>query len=228
MLASDPQGTHGHLRLYLIAAVLLILAITAAWRWTPLAAYAEPRALASWLRGLRQNPYAPLIVIGVYVAANLVFFPNTILNVATILGLGTTLGLPCALAGSLCASLVFYTAGRRYGAERMQKLHIRSFDRLSAMLQRGGILGMAALRLLPIAPFGVVNLMAGAARVSVLAFTVGTVLGLLPGNLLVTAFGHQLRTVLRHPSPAQIAMLAAIGVFALAAMWWLQRRLLRE
>lgn len=228
MLASDPRDTHGHLRLYLIAAVLLILAVAAAWRWTPLAAYAEPRALTAWLRGLRQNPFAPLIIIGIYIVANLAFFPNTILNVATILGLGTTLGLPCALAGSLCASLVFYAAGRRYGAERMKKLHIRSFDRLSAMLQRGGILGMAALRLLPIAPFGVVNLMAGAARVSVVAFTVGTFLGLLPGNLLVTAFGHQLRTVLRHPSPVQIGVLVAIGVFALGALWWLQRRLMRE
>ena len=77
-----------NLRLYGAAALILLLLIAAAWRWTPLHEFAEPKTIAAWLRGLRDSPWAPLVIIAVYVGANALLFPNTILNVATILGLG--------------------------------------------------------------------------------------------------------------------------------------------
>lgn len=212
------------LRLYGAAAVILLLLIAAAWRWTPLHEFAEPKTIAAWLRGLRDSPWAPLVIVAVYVGANALLFPNTILNVATILGLGTTMGLPCALAGSLSAALVFYATGRRYGAGKLKKLHSHRIDALEKQLRNAGILGIATLRLLPVAPYTVVNVVAGAARVRLLPFAIGSLLGLLPGNLMVTAFGHQLRSVIHDPSHGDIA--AMVGIVALAALglWWLKQR----
>lgn len=209
-----------------ICAVLILLAIAGAWRFTPLHEVADAKRIGDWLHGFRNSPWTPLMVIVIYVASNAVFFPNTILNTATILGLGPLMGLPSALAGSMTAAMLTYWLGRRYGKDKLQKFDIKAIDRVSKMLKNSGVLGIATLRLLPIAPYGVVNLVAGAARVRPFAFLGGTFLGLLPGNLLVTAFGHQLRSVLRNPSKMQIAAMVAILAVAGAGAWYARRRAL--
>lgn len=208
----------------LVAALLM----AGAWRWTPLHDYAEPRDIARWLISLRHSPWAVPVVLGLYVLASFTLFPNTILNVAVILAMGTGIGLAYALGGSLLAAGVFYGLGARYGQERLQAMKIASLDKLSRMLRRGGVLGIAGLRLLPIAPYSVVNLAAGALRVRFWTFMAGTFLGLLPGNLLVTAFGHQLRALLRDPGPGGYALMAGIMVAAGLWIWWLRQRALRD
>ena len=74
------------------------------------------------------------------------------------------------------------------------------------------------------APYTVVNVVAGAARVRLLPFVIGSLLGLLPGNLMVTAFGHQLRAVIRDPSHGDIAAMVGIVVLAALGLWWLKQR----
>lgn len=209
------------------AAVLLaLLALAAAWRFSPLHEYADAEAIANWLHGLRRSPWVPLLIVLIYLGANAVFFPNTVLNAATILGLGTAWGLPCALAGSLCAAMVAFAAGRRYGKARLEKLDSAAIERVTVMLKNSGVIGIATLRLLPVAPYNVVNLVAGAARVRPVPFAIGTLLGLLPGNLLVTVFGHQLRAVLRDPGAPQVAIMAAVLLVAAAAAGWMRSRAL--
>lgn len=221
----------GSRRVALIAAAVLlavILIVAGAWRWTPLHDYAEPREIARWLFSLRHSPWAIPVILGLYVGASAVLFPNTLLNVAVILAMGTGLGLVYALGGSLIATAVFYGLGARYGQERLQSLNIRSLDRLSRMLRKGGVPGIAGLRLLPLAPFSVVNLAAGALRVRFWVFMTGTFIGLLPGNLLVTAFGHQFRALLREPGPGGYALMGAILVAGAGWLVWLRRRAERE
>jgi uncharacterized membrane protein YdjX (TVP38/TMEM64 family) len=217
-------------RLWIIGGslLLLLIAIAAAWRFTPLHDYADTEAIASWLHGLRRSPWAPLVIVLVYIGANAVFFPNTVLNAATILGLGTTWGLPCALLGSLSAALVAFVVGRRYGKERLKRLDSAAIERISAMLKNSGVIGIATLRLVPIAPYNVVNLVAGAARVRTVPFAIGTAIGLLPGNLLMTAFGHQLRAVLRNPGKVEIAAMAGVVLLAAGGAWWARSRALRS
>lgn len=211
--------------LWTVMAVVVVLAcIAGAWRYTPLHEIASVERIADWLRGFRREPWAPLVIVLVYVAANAVFFPNTILNTATILGLGTLWGLPTALTGSVVAAMIAYALGRRYGQDRLQDLDSEMVERLARRFRAAGPLQIAMLRLLPIAPYGVVNLVAGVARVHPFSFGLGTVLGLLPGNLLVTAFGHQLRSVLRNPSKGEIALMGAIIAVAAVGGLWAHRR----
>lgn len=212
----------------LLGVIVVVLLLAAAWRWTPLQTYAQPRMLAGLLQTLRHSPWAPLIVAGLYLLGSAVLFPNTILNLATVLGFGTQLGPPLAMGGSLLAGLAFYLLGRRYGEAPLRRLRLRSVERLQQLLRRGGLATMLSLRLLPVAPYSVANLMAGAARVPILTFLLGSFLGLLPGILMVTAFGHQLRRMLKHPGPAEFAILAAVVLAGLGLMAWLRHRLERE
>lgn len=201
-----------------------MVGFAAAWRFTPLHQWADADALAGWFHSLRRNPWAPLYLLLIYLGANLVFFPNTVLNAATILGLGTTWGMPCALTGSLASAMLVYVIGRRFGTKRLRRLDGKASERLTGMLKNSGVLGIASLRLLPVAPYTAVNLFAGAARVSPLAFSLGTLLGLLPGNVLMTVFGHQLRAAMRNPSHTQIGILAAVLILAAGGAWWARKK----
>ncbi len=60
------------------------------------------------------------------------------------------------------------------------------------------------VRLMPIAPFTLVNLVAGAIRIPLLDYTVGTALGLAPGLLLMTALGDRLLRIVNDPSAKDI------------------------
>jgi phospholipase D1/2 len=62
------------------------------------------------------------------------------------------------------------------------------------------LVAMTAVRLVPIAPFAVVGLVAGAIRVRLVHFVVGTLLGMMPGAVVTTVFGDQLQAALRDPS----------------------------
>src|SRR5690349_2503591 len=61
------------------ALVVVMLALVAAWQWTPLQDVAEPRAIARWLRSMAQTAWMPPLVALVYVVASLVMFPSTVL-----------------------------------------------------------------------------------------------------------------------------------------------------
>ncbi|WP_143137319.1 VTT domain-containing protein, partial [Burkholderia ubonensis] len=90
-----------------------------------------------------------------------------------------------------------------------------------------GIVAMTLLRLLPIAPFTVVNLVAGASHIGLRDYLVGTAIGMLPGIALTVTFAHQLGAALAHPGPAAFAWLAAIGAVLIGASVLLVRILRR-
>jgi uncharacterized membrane protein YdjX (TVP38/TMEM64 family) len=59
---------------------------------------------------------------------------------------------------------------------------------------------MTAVRLVPLAPFAVVGLVAGAIRIKVWHYTLGTFLGNLPGVLAATVFADQIAAALEDHS----------------------------
>ena len=83
---------------------------------------------------------------------------------------------------------------------------------------------MTALRLVPLAPFAVESVVAGAIRIRLWHLVLGTFLGMLPGMLAATVFGDQLETALRDPSAINYwlvgGVVAALGVLTLAVRRW--------
>lgn len=85
-----------------------------------------------------------------------------------------------------------------------------------------------AVRLLPVAPFTVVNLVAGASRIRFRDFILGSILGMTPGLLGISLFSDRVLAVLRNPSPLTLALLlvaiAAIALGAYLLKRWFTRR----
>jgi uncharacterized membrane protein YdjX (TVP38/TMEM64 family) len=104
-------------------------------------------------------------------------------------------------------------------------------NRLSQVMRRRGLLAMIAVRLVPLAPFAVVNMTAGAIRIRPLHFVVGTAVGILPGTLTATVFGDQLFAALRDPrlvDPLAVAAVVALGGLLVAATWLVRRWLFAD
>ena len=89
-------------------------------------------------------------------------------------------------------------------------------------------MAVVMIRLVPIAPFTIVNLVAGASHIRFRDFAFGTVLGELPGLLAISIFVNQISDTIRYPTITGIGMLAGIALFLLLGgigLWkWLKRR----
>jgi uncharacterized membrane protein YdjX (TVP38/TMEM64 family) len=215
----------------LMTAVVLLLsvaALAAAWRWTPLREMLDLRALASDIRILMHAPFTPLLVLGAYVLASLVAFPIMLLIVATALVFDPMATVLYAWTGSLLGAAAGFALGRVMARDLVQRVSGARLSALGRRLGRQGILAVVALRLIPIAPFTVINLVAGASRVRFRDFMLGTFLGLSPGIIAVTLFGDRLATAVREPSAWSLTVLgvlaAGIVAGAIALQRWLTRR----
>jgi uncharacterized membrane protein YdjX (TVP38/TMEM64 family) len=214
-----------------VSAVLVLLAaagLAAAWRWTPLHELLDVRSLASDIQVLAHTPLAPLLVLGAYVIASLIAFPITLLILATALVFGPVAALVYAWAGSLLGAAAGFGLGRVLTRDLAQRLSGARLNAIGRRLEKRGLLAVIAVRIIPIAPFTVVNLAAGAARIRLRDFMLGTFLGMSPGIIAVTVFWGQVLAALRQPSPLSLMVLAAVvaGIVsgAIALRRWLTRR----
>jgi phospholipase D1/2 len=80
-----------------------------------------------------------------------------------------------------------------------------------------------------LAPYTLVNLAAGALRIRLRDYVIGTALGLLPGITVLTLFGAKLKATLQHPDARNVAALVAlliawIGLSLLLQHWSTRRQ----
>ncbi|MFC7551959.1 TVP38/TMEM64 family protein [Pseudoroseomonas wenyumeiae] len=129
----------------------------------------------------------------------LVAFPVNVLIVATAAAFGLWPGLLYAAVGAMVSAVLTYLVGRRMGPGLLRKIIGPRINRVSRSIANNGILAVTMVRLMPIAPFTLVNLVAGAIRIPLLDYVVGTALGLAPGLLLMTALGDRLLRSLLSP-----------------------------
>jgi phospholipase D1/2 len=218
----------GHPVVGWLLALLFFAALFAAWRWTPLAEYVTPQAVTEWATLLADESTGPFMVIGAYTLATLTMFPRPLITLAAVVAFGPLVGFVYAMAGILSAALLTYSAGRVLSRDTIRRLAGRRLNRLSRELRRRGLLSVIAVRLVPVAPFIVVNMVAGAARIRVSHYSLGTAIGMLPGTLAATVFGDQLHSFLRDPGSLNywlVGLLVAVVLLVFFALRrWLRRR----
>jgi len=210
--------------------VLLVafIALAAAWRWTPLGEWLDVETLVGGASRLEQHAWAPAIVLLGYVVAGFLVVPVTVLIVATVFVFGPWLGSLYALAGALLSAAAIYGVGRALGRDAVSRLAGPRLNRLSRLLGERGVLAMITVRLLPVAPYSIVNLVAGATHIRARDFLVGTAIGLSPGVLGIALFTDSVVAAIRDPGTFTLAALAAVAVAVvlavLALRHWLTRR----
>jgi uncharacterized membrane protein YdjX (TVP38/TMEM64 family) len=195
--------------------LLLVAALAALWRWTPLYERFPLEAFsdfAAW-------PLAPFVMLLAFVVGGLIAVPLTPLIIATALLFDTPLGTLYALLGALLSALVTYGAGRALGREAVRRLAGLRLNAITRRLARQGALAIAILRLVPVGPFTLVNAVAGASRIRLRDFLIGTAIGVTPLIVLAFSFVDRARAAFVEPGPVTYAALAAVtGIIALGAI----------
>jgi uncharacterized membrane protein YdjX (TVP38/TMEM64 family) len=193
------------------------------WRSTPLAQWASTERIGALIEAIKAHPWAPAIVIAVFVGGGLVAFPLTVLIGATAAVFDAWMAVLLSFAGTLASASVTYFIGWRFVRGTAHRAFGKTLERLRSALEGRGMIAIAVIRTIPIAPFSVVNVAAGTLGVSIRDYLCGTALGIAPGVVILTAFGHQLRQLLQQPTALSLAVLAGIICAWIALSLLLQR-----
>ena len=199
----------------IIGVGIVIVALILAWRFTALSALAHPDHVRQWLSGIAEMPAAPLIVLATFVVGGLLVFPVLLLIAATAAAFGPWLGFALASTGAITSAIVTYGVGAAIGRRTMEKVLGPRLHRLRRGIVRRGVLAVAAIRLVPVAPFTLVNLIAGASKIPFADYVLGTIIGMAPGLILMSALGYQIWSVITAPT------LTNVLLFILAVLGWL-------
>ncbi|WP_330110126.1 VTT domain-containing protein [Methylophaga thalassica] len=212
----------------IVAVLVVVLALTAIWRWTPLSEWLNPETLQHAAEGIKSHPLTPLIVIGIFAIAGLIAFPVTLLIITTALTFGPLWGTVYSIIGSLVSGLMGYAVGHYMGRNTIQKLAGSSINKLSRRLAKHGVLAIITVRIIPVAPFTVINLVAGGSHINTRDFTIGTLIGMLPGILGITVFADSLIRTVQNPDPEQIAIFVGVVIVIVGIMVGLKRLINRK
>ena len=211
-----PTGTRrravpGFMRLAVILLCLASLAVV--WRSTSLQTFIDYDSIGNRIASLTDSPFAPLWIAGVFTMATLVLAPVTLLIIATGATFGPVLGFFYGLCGSVVSAMVHYGLGRIAGKETVRRIAGSRLGRVQRQISRHGFISVLFTRVVPIAPFVIVNLVAGALQVRVRDFLLGTLAGMSPGILAVVVLGNQLQRALQDPGIGNITLLTGLAIF---------------
>lgn len=199
----------------IVSIAVALLGLTLAWSYTSLSDFADAGRMSTVLSVYSQSIWGPFFAIAAFVVGGLVVFPILVLIAATAAALGPWLGFFTAMAGALLSALVLFSIGRVLGRERLQHLLGRRAARIQERIVGRGILAVVVIRMIPIAPYSIVNVVAGASTLPLRDFMVGTLLGITPGILAMAVLGAQIADLARNASWSNVLLLA------LAFLGWL-------
>jgi uncharacterized membrane protein YdjX (TVP38/TMEM64 family) len=218
--------THPSVGWGFLALLIVLVGALAIWQARTAGDGFDPMALLRTLRGTAAHPLAPLAVIPAFVAGSLVVAPVTGMIALCALLFGPWVASASAIAGTLTATVVNHAIGRRLGNAVEGRVPRAVTVRMKALGRSSDPWSLAGLRLIPIAPFTVINLLAGASRVKLRDFLLGTLIGMGPGTVLICFSVDRARAALAGEpvfEPWVLAVIAAAGI-ALIGLRVLQQR----
>jgi phospholipase D1/2 len=223
----EPTRTTGQRRLAAFLLLLIgLLVVAAAWRWTPLQEWVSPLRIGGVPAALPSLEIRALTSVAVVTVASLLMIPLTLLAVVAGIVFQDWQAFVYVLLGAVISSALGFLGGRILNEGHIEKISGSRVDNLSRRLARRGTVAVTVLRMVPIAPFAVFNLVAGASKLGFRQFIVGSFLGLAPGLFAVTLFSGTLWAAITDPSLGTITVAAAVGgaivVVALLAKRWLR------
>ncbi len=205
----------------LFAAVTLVIF----WQSPVMREWINPSYLAEVASRWSATRWAPVVTTLAFLIGSLLFVPVTALVIATALAFGPWIGFVYAGVGLFFGAMAGYGLGRALGKDVVRRIAGSKLNRVRRRLASHGALAVAFVRMVPVAPFTVVNLIAGISQVKARDFALGTLFGMLPGLAMMTLFAHGLATAARGSLPAKaIFLLIVLLMFTTIARRLLFRR----
>jgi uncharacterized membrane protein YdjX (TVP38/TMEM64 family) len=133
------------------------------------------------------SSWAVPIVVSVFVVLALTGFPQFLLIAATVFAFGARDGAYYSWLATMISATVTFALGHWFGGRFVRRFGGERFQSTIDFIGRHGILASGLIRVVPSAPFIVVNAAAGAAHIPLWKYWAGTSIGIVPKILLVAA-----------------------------------------
>lgn len=181
-----------------------------------------------WL-GSASGAWALPVAVLAFAALAFVGVPQFMLIAAAVVAFGPWTGLVYSWIGTMVSALIGFWLGRVAGARTLATLSSEGLKQFMALVGRNGFLASLIVRLVPSAPFIVVNMAAGVTPMRLRDFAAGTGLGVVPKIALTAFAGNSIIQVLKGEGGAgHVLLLVGIGALWLALGWharkWLKAR----
>ena len=186
-----------------------------------------PQAVAAWMGAGVHGPWAlPAAIAGFTVLAFL-GVPQVMLVAAAVVAFGPWLGFAYSWIGNLVSCVISFYVGRRIGARVLRQHAGKGVRAFVDLIGRNGFWASLIVRLVPSAPFVVVNMAAGCTPMAVWEFVAGTAVGSAPKIALVAYAGNSAIHALNGGGASRWIKLGLVAVvwmvMALLARVWLKR-----
>jgi uncharacterized membrane protein YdjX (TVP38/TMEM64 family) len=179
-----------------------------------------------WL-AMAQGPWGLPVAVAAFAVLAFLGAPQVALIAAAAVVFGPWTGSLYSWIGTFVSAQIGFELGRVFGGGLIRDLKSPGVDRFMALIGRNGFMASLIIRLVPAAPFIVVNMAAGVARVRRMDFALGTAVGIVPKILLTAFAGGTVTAAFNGGGWVQFALLAlAIAIWVGAA--WAARRWLRR
>jgi uncharacterized membrane protein YdjX (TVP38/TMEM64 family) len=180
----------------------------------------------------------PLAAAALYLAAYIAVVALSLPGAAvmTLAGgflFGPWLGAGLAVSGASLGACLLFLAARSALAPLVAARAAPLLDRLRPGLERDGFFYLLALRLVPVVPFWLLNLVPALVGMRLLPYAAATVLGIVPGAAVYAGIGAGLGGILARGETPDLAvilspdiLLPLLGLAALSLLgaWWRRRR----
>lgn len=152
------------------------------------------------------------VTIAVFTLTAYVGAPQFVLILACVVAFGPEQGFWFAWIATIVSGAATYFTGRLAGSETRKRFGGATGGRFTRFMGKNGFLASLIVRLVPSAPFVVVNMAFGAARVGFWSFIGGLALGVLPKTAIIAFAGDGIMDALE----GKLGSAALMGVIAIA------------
>ena len=207
-----------------VIVVLLAVAALIALRASPAGHFLTfenlKREQALLLAWVQQHPIVSVAAfIAVYIAVTALSVPGA--AVLTLAG-GSLFGAVATTLyvniGATAGAFLAFLAARYFFGNWLQERYGSQLSSFNREMQKNGARYLLSLRLLPVFPFFLINLLAGLTTVGVGTFLWTTAVGIVPGTAVYAFAGQQLASISSPRDILSVRIAVAFGVLALAAV----------
>jgi len=165
-----------------------------------------------------------MIALTLALVHTVVWYPAEILDLAAGYVYGFWGGLALVMAGWMVNAIVAYWLGRHAARPLLYRFVGRDrFDRLERIAEAGGVTLLLGMRLVPVIPFSLFSIVAGAAHAPLPTFLWTTAVGYLPLTAVFVYLGSRLETL--EPTDPLLWVGAAVLIALLLVTRKVHRRL---
>ena len=171
--------------------------------------------VSHWLAVAAKSPFALLIAVAAFAVLAFAGVPQVVLIAAAVVAFGPTLGFAYSWIGTMVSASVGFWLGRVTGGRLLKQVGGEKLKTFMSMIGKNGFLASLIVRLVPSAPFVVVNMAAGMTPMRFWSFALGAAIGIVPKILLTVMAGHSVA----HARSGQLWI--NLGLFGLALAIWM-------